>query len=1279
MKNVTYDNLVLAFFMSVLFSQATFAANLLANPGFEAGVVSPWATAGSTTGLETTNVHTGIFAYRVGGDTGSWPNISQAVSITGSETYTFSGWVKISGKTESSAKYMFEIRWYSSSGSEVGSRTQFGAVYNNIGWTQVQTQVTAPANATSVSLRFQANKATGTGYVDDFSITGRNLAPTAVIRSDVTTGRDPLTISFDASSSSDPDNDALTYSWDFNGDGVEDSSVMKPQFVYSSDGNFTASLTVTDGEFSSTATVPIVVLVNTPPAIQAISSQTSKEGSEIRFSVVATDVDGDIPALSIENPLAGVTFTSKSNSGSNPVSSTMEVVWTPQAGQAGSHQLIIKAVDGLKSNLTATATVNVDVEVDPVVRGLIGHWRMDAAEAKGNTIFDVSGSGNHATIMGAGQLVAGQSSMGEAVALNGVDAYVVTNKPIDLQTFTISGWIQHAASQPSWRVLAQRQVGVSGDEYYLLGLLDNKSVFITNTSENGYSNINTGATVNAGAWVHLAATFDGTNYALFVNGIQQFKNVHSGSFAVDSTPLTFGAGINGTTPFDLFNGKIDDIRIYNKALTAQQIDDIITGFDRGGEQPPQAPTAAVSADVAAGISPLTVNFDASGSVDPEGDVLTYYWDFNADGVMDASGVNVQNTFSSLGDNVVVLTVSDGIFTSTATITVHVQKNAPPVLNPIGNKNIKEGSELRFTVTATDPDGWVVDLSVEPLVSPLTGSAQFIAETGEFIWMPSAGDAGVYSVTFTAKDGLDPNISVSETIAISVLAPTPPPSTVNLLINSGFEDGVATPWNVVGSTAALETTNVHTGRFAYRVGGDTNGWPNVNQAVSVVGGKTYDFSGWVKVSGENKSSPQYMIEIRWYDNSGAEVGSRNQFGLVTADINWTQFVTQDVAPATAITATLRFQANKTSGTGYMDDFSITPVGGPLPVAATPTISPNGGAILDTDFVTLTSATTDANIYYTIDGSTPSTSSTVYVGPISLASDTTVKTITAGDSYQTSAEASASFTVTPTPPPVVRGPLKYFSGFETGTVISLEGGTGEDEWFTEYGNCKTKGSDWAYYVVSDGNVMTPNDGPAPKPRSGNHAIRFELRKTDTPLVCDGTGRVRTEIQARAPLFTWGDKIWVGFSVYIPPTWPDTVALKVMSSQIYAVNSDPALRGPTNFAFNIQSPAGKLQWYLSHGTNLGVDVVKGKWTDFVFYLDMKKNGWATVWVDGNKVFDSARDMTGPTPEPSIGAPIYLNIGAYTGYDWETPEDPSDALVTYFDDIRVGDANSSYRDVAP
>jgi hypothetical protein len=80
-----------------------------------------------------------------------------------------------------------------------------------------------------------------------------------------------------------------------------------------------------------------------------------------------------------------------------------------------------------------------------------------------------------------------------------------------------------------------------------------------------------------------------------------------------------------------------------------------------------------------------------------------------------------------------------------------------------------------------------------------------------------------------------------------------------------------------------------------------------------------------------------------------------------------------------------------------------------VVATPTLSPAGGTFISSVQVTISDSTAGATIYYTTDGSTPTTSSTVYTGPISVTRTTTIKAMAAPSGMADSSVASATYTI------------------------------------------------------------------------------------------------------------------------------------------------------------------------------------------------------------------------------------------------------------------------------
>jgi hydrogenase maturation factor HypE len=76
------------------------------------------------------------------------------------------------------------------------------------------------------------------------------------------------------------------------------------------------------------------------------------------------------------------------------------------------------------------------------------------------------------------------------------------------------------------------------------------------------------ASLALNTWTHLAATYDGTTVRLFVNGVQAGTRAVSGSLAASTGALRIGGN---AVWGEYFSGRIDEVRIYNRALSAAEI------------------------------------------------------------------------------------------------------------------------------------------------------------------------------------------------------------------------------------------------------------------------------------------------------------------------------------------------------------------------------------------------------------------------------------------------------------------------------------------------------------------------------------------------------------------------------------------------------------------------------------------------------------------------------------------------------------------------------------
>jgi glucose/arabinose dehydrogenase len=130
------------------------------------------------------------------------------------------------------------------------------------------------------------------GTVHRITYSPTNQPPVADAKATPTYGSTPLKVDFDGTGSTDPENNTITYEWDFTGDGTVDATGATPSHTYQDAGNFDAKLTVTDAEGASDTDVVEITPGNTPPVAKIerpISTRTWRVGAEIPFSGSASD------------------------------------------------------------------------------------------------------------------------------------------------------------------------------------------------------------------------------------------------------------------------------------------------------------------------------------------------------------------------------------------------------------------------------------------------------------------------------------------------------------------------------------------------------------------------------------------------------------------------------------------------------------------------------------------------------------------------------------------------------------------------------------------------------------------------------------------------------------------------------------------------------------------------------------------------------------------------------------------------------------------------------
>ncbi|WP_309112821.1 ThuA domain-containing protein [Saccharothrix sp.] len=136
----------------------------------------------------------------------------------------------------------------------------------------------------------------------------------------------------------------------------------------------------------------------------------------------------------------------------------------------------------------------------------------------------------------------------------------------------------------------------------------------------------------------------------------------------------------------------------------------------------RAPIAAAKADKTSGHAPLTVRFDSAGSRDPDGDPLTFAWDFDGDGTTDSTDTAPSHTYTVNGDYTARLTVTDGGGRSAVANVRIVVGNTPPVVTltaPTDGGFIDFGDQVSYKVTVTDAEDGTIDCQ-QVIVQPALG-------------------------------------------------------------------------------------------------------------------------------------------------------------------------------------------------------------------------------------------------------------------------------------------------------------------------------------------------------------------------------------------------------------------------------------------------------------------------------------------------------------------------------------------------------------------------------
>ncbi|HTR37098.1 MAG TPA: LamG-like jellyroll fold domain-containing protein [Bryobacteraceae bacterium] len=530
------------------------------------------------------------------------------------------------------------------------------------------------------------------------------------------------------------------------------------------------------------------------------------------------------------------------NLGSAVTAAPYSVAWDTTTTLNGSHTLTAIAKDS-SGSMTTSAGVMVTVSNpvgSPPTGGLVGYWTFDAGV--GTTAYDSSGSNHNGTVNGAAW-VAGYN--GPALKFNGSTNSVVTNNIALAQTFSISAWVNPTVlTQIAYARIAETQY----NQGFYLGLNGGGTgyQFIVNNGAGATGSCGAaygcaqGGTVKAG-WHLITATYDGSTAVLYVDGAQ----VGTETFAAPlnaNLPL-YIARYYGGTGYG-WNGAIDEVRLYNRALTSTEVAAVYDYVP--SNTPPSVPGNVQANPVSS--SQITVTWSASS--DPLG--VSGYQVYR-DSTLIAATPGLSFTDSGLTPST---TYSYSIAAYDAGGNVSAQSSPPATTTTLGPSSPpptvsitqpSPNSMLSGTQTVSATASASSGLSIASVQFQLDGNNLGSAVTAapyNVAWDTSSTLNGSHTLTAIAKDSSG-SMTTSAGVMVTVSNPAGSPPTGGLIGYWTFDAGV-------GTTAYDSSGSNHNGSVngaawvagyngpALKFNGSTNSVVTNNIALA----QTFSISAWV---------------------------------------------------------------------------------------------------------------------------------------------------------------------------------------------------------------------------------------------------------------------------------------------------------------------------------------------------------------------------------------------------------------------------------------------------
>ncbi|MHC4437210.1 MAG: LamG domain-containing protein, partial [Planctomycetota bacterium] len=320
--------------------------------------------------------------------------------------------------------------------------------------------------------------------------------------------------------------------------------------------------------------VEIQVIKDNPPVLTDgyVDPNSGIAGADFTYWVTYADEDNHspmngYPALSIfkaGEPIAGSPFAMEAEDPNDSDYSDGKTyvcsISLSESGKDYTHSFWARDSLGIGAEGPAITMVPGPL-VEPILGDLVAHYAFE------NDTTDSSGNGLDGTVIGDPEFVDGAEGM--ALDFNG-DHYVDCGGNAEFSftdAMTVSTWVNIRSVTTAWMAMIAK-----GENAWRLGV-NNQTTgihYAFTGSARDWQAANTATELPFDEWYHVAATYDTNVGALvYINGVLDASNPDIGGIVTNEMPLLLGDNPEATGRF--FDGMLDEVKIYNRALSAEEI------------------------------------------------------------------------------------------------------------------------------------------------------------------------------------------------------------------------------------------------------------------------------------------------------------------------------------------------------------------------------------------------------------------------------------------------------------------------------------------------------------------------------------------------------------------------------------------------------------------------------------------------------------------------------------------------------------------------------------